>query len=131
MPQPIGPGVRIGTAEPRDAFEAFARRGDLAPTFNWWDVWQDEHAGKFMVAGVAQADVLQLVYTQLAGALGRGESLADFSKALKPALVAKGWWGDVEITDPKTGEIRTTRFNDARLRLIYDTNLRQSYATDR
>ena len=39
-----------------------------------------------------------------------------------------GWWGDVEVIDPKTGEIAMTRFDPARLKLIYDTNLRVAYS---
>lgn len=125
MPQPT---LRLGTAEPADAFDAFVKRGDLAPTFRWHDLWQDDHAGKFMVAGVAQADVLRLLYDESARALREGRHLKDFQEALVPALKAKGWWGDVEITNSDTGEIRTTRFNPARLQLIYDTNLRISHA---
>lgn len=131
MPQPLPPTLRLGTAEPVEAVAAFVARGLLQPTFNWHDVWQAEHASKFMVAGVAQSDVLQLFQDALREPLAKGLSLAAFADRLRPALQAKGWWGDVEITDPSTGELRTTRFDAARLRLIYDTNLRQSYAAGR
>lgn len=131
MPTAMPPGLRLGKAEPVDAFAAFEERKLLAPSFRWEDVYQEEHAAGFAVAGVAQADVLALFRAGVDQALAQGGSLADFAKALKPQLVAKGWWGDVEITDPKTGELRTTRFDDARLQLIYDINLRQSYAAGR
>jgi SPP1 gp7 family putative phage head morphogenesis protein len=131
VPAAIPPRFRIGTAEPKDAVDAFTRRELLQPSFRWEDVYQEEHAASFAVAGVAQADILALFREGIDQALGDGGSLADFAKAIKPALVEKGWWGDIEITDPKTGEQRITRFNDARLRLIYDVNLRQSYAAGR
>jgi SPP1 gp7 family putative phage head morphogenesis protein len=131
MPTPLPARFKLGTAEPADAVAAFQRRGLLQPTFRWSDVWEAEHARAFMVAGVAQADVLQLFADALRDPLRQGKSLKDFAAQLKPQLVAKGWWGDIEITDPTTGELRTTRFNDARLQLIYDTNLRQSYAAGR
>lgn len=131
MPTPLPRGMRLGTAEPVDAVAAFTARRLLQPTFNWHDVYEAEHASRFMVAGVAQADVLRLFQEALQEPLSQGQSLADYAKALKPQLQAKGWWGDVEITDPTSGEIRTTRFNDARLQLIYDVNLRQSYAAGR
>jgi SPP1 gp7 family putative phage head morphogenesis protein len=131
MPQAVPPGFTIGASQPADAMNAFAQRGLLQPTFNWHDLWEAEHAGKFMVAGVAQADVLQLFKGEIDKALASGSSLADFAKAVRPELVKKGWWGDIEITDPSSGEIRTTRFDAARLQLIYDTNLRQSYAAGR
>lgn len=128
---PLPPGLRLGHAEPRDAFEAFLARALLQPTFNWWDVWQQEHAAAFMVSGIAEADVLQLVRDLVAETLRTGGSFADFARALQPALQAKGWWGDVAITDPRTGEQRITRFDTGRLQLILDTNLRQSHAAGR
>jgi len=131
MARTLPPGVRLGTAEPADAVAAFQARGDLAPTFRWTDVWQEEQAAKFMVAGVAQADVLRLFRERLADVARTGLSPADFSRAIRPELVKAGWWGDVEVTDPATGETRITRFDERRLRLIYDTNLRQSYAAGR
>jgi len=131
MPTPMPPGLKIGSAEPVDAFAAFERRSLLAPSFRWEDVYQQEHAAGFAVAGVAQADVLALFQEHVNKALAGGGTLADFAKALKPALVAKGWWGDIEVTNPATGETRITRFDDARLQLIYDVNLRQSYAAGR
>lgn len=131
MPTPLPQRLKIGAAEPKDAFAAFERRGLLQPSFRWQDVYAEEHAAGFAVAGVAQADVLALFQSSIDEALAGGGSLADFAKAITPRLVAKGWWGDVEITDPKTGEQRITRFDPARLQLIYDVNLRQSYAAGR
>ena len=84
-----------------------------------------------MVAGIAELDVLQVVRGQVEETLRTGGSFADFAKSLQPALQAKGWWGDVAITDPATGEQRITRFDDNRLRLILDTNLRTSNAAGR
>ena len=131
MPVATPPGFKIGSAEPVDAFAAFERRSLLAPSFRWEDVYQQEHAAGFAVAGVAQADVLALFQEQVRKSLASGGTLADFAKVVKPALVAKGWWGDIEVTNPATGESRITRFDDARLQLIYDVNLRQSYAAGR
>jgi SPP1 gp7 family putative phage head morphogenesis protein len=131
MPTPVPPRLSLGAVEPAEAVAAFARRGLLQPTFRWQDVWEDEHASRFAVAGVAKLDVLALFQKALRDPVQRGKSLADFAKQVKPQLVAKGWWGDVEVTDPQTGEVRTTRFDDRRLQLIYDVNLRQSYAAGR
>lgn len=52
----------------------------------------------------------------------------DWLKQTKALLPKEGLWGTVEVTDPKTGEIKKTRFNEARLRLIHDTNVRQALA---
>lgn len=128
---PIPPGFRLGSIEPQDAIAAFIERSLLEPTFNWWDVWQQEHAAAFMVSGIAERDVLQVVRDQVDDALRTGRSFQDFFDELMPALQKKGWWGDVSITDPLTGQQRITRFDEARLRLILDTNLRQSNAAGR
>ena len=131
MPTPLPSGFRLGVAEPQEAFNAFERRSLLQPSFRWQDVWQREHAAAFSVAGVAQRDVLQLFRDELELSLREGRSAADFAGRIRGQLAAKGWWGDVEITDPATGETRITRFDDRRLRLIYDVNLRQSHAGGR
>jgi SPP1 gp7 family putative phage head morphogenesis protein len=131
VPTPIPPALRIGTAEPRDAVAAWQARGLLQPSFRWQDVWQDEHARATAVAGVQRLDVLQAVRDELDAVVAEGRSLADFAKRLRPALAAKGYWGDVEVQDPETGETRITRFDNRRLQLIYDVNLRQSHAAGR
>lgn len=123
--------IVVGAHTPRAAFDAFVKRGALQPTFNWWDVWQEEHQTAFMVSGVAQADVLRDIQEQVADAIKNGRHFEDFYRTLQPKLAAKGWWGDVAITDPLTGEQRITRFDKARLELILDTNLRVSHAAGR
>lgn len=133
MPTPLPAGFKltVGQAEPKEAFDAFADRGLLQPSFRWQDVFQQEHASAFAVAGVAQRDILQLFRDELDVSLREGRSAADFAKRIKPALAAKGWWGDIEVTDEATGETRITRFDERRLQLIYDVNLRQSHAAGR
>lgn len=130
-PPGLSLGLKLGAIAPQDAFEAFAARGLLRPAFRWQDVWQAEHARAFTVAGVMRLDVLALIRDELDTALARGTDLADFQASLKRQLVAKGFWGNVEVTDPTTGEIRRTRFNTQRLRLIFDANMRQSHAAGR
>lgn len=122
------PALNLGVVEPKDAVAAFERRGQLQPSFRWQDVWAEEHGRAFAVAGVMRLDVLQIFKDEVDAALRDGRSLAEFSKAIMPRLTAKGFWGDVEITDPATGEVRETRFDPRRLQLIFDMNLRQSYS---
>ena len=131
MPTPAPTSLAVGTATPQDAVAAFEARGDLAPSFRWQDIWQDEHTRAFAVAGVQRLDVLNVLREALAPVVSQGQSLADFAKAVRPALQRAGYWGDVEVQDPATGQVRTTRFDEQRLRLIYDTNLRQSLAAGR
>lgn len=131
MPQSVPPGLRLGVVEPQDAIAAFERRRLLEPSFRWQDVWQDEHARGFAVAGVMRMDVLQALQDEVALSVREGRSLEDFRSRARSRLVEKGFWGDIEITDPATGELRTTRFNDSRLRTIFDVNMRQSQAAGR
>lgn len=131
MPTNLPPVLRAGIVEPRDAVRALQQRGLLQPSYSWLDVWQQEHAAAFAIAGVSQADVLQTAYDALANAARQGTDIKPVANQLRTLLQQRGLWGDVEVTDPATGETRTTRFDEARLRLIYDVNLRQSYAAGR
>jgi SPP1 gp7 family putative phage head morphogenesis protein len=128
MPNPTPVTLHFGIVEPRDAVAAFQRRDLLQPSFRWQDVWQEEHTRQLAVAGVQRLDVLQVFQDGLAAKFKAGTNLADFAKEVRPQLQAAGWWGDVETTDPLTGETRITRFDNRRLQLIYDVNVRQSYA---
>ena len=126
-----GPVLQLGAVEPREAFAAFARRKALAPSFRWQDVWAHQHTRAFAVAAVLQTDVLQTFHDAIEQAVASGQSLEAFREGLRSQLVARGFWGDVTVTDPATGEQRVSRFNDNRLRLIYDVNLRVSHAAGR
>lgn len=120
--------IRLGAIAPQDAFAIFQARRLLLPSFRWQEVWQQEHTRGFAVAGVMRADVLAYLRDAVEFALANGQDQRDFVMAVKRGLVAKGFWGNVEVTDPGTGEIRTARFNEQRLRLIFDVNMRQSHA---
>lgn len=120
--------LQLGVVEPQAAIAAFEKRGLLQPSFRWQEVWGPEHTRAFAVAGVSRLDVLQIFKDEIEAAVRDGHSLADFRQAIVPRLTAKGFWGDVEVTDPVTGERRISRFDNRRLGLIFDVNLRQSYA---
>ncbi len=42
-------------------------------------------------------------------------------------LAGKGWWGEREVVDELTGEVKKVDFNPSRLRTIYNTNLQTSF----
>lgn len=131
MPKPMPRGFRLGVVEPKEALRRFESRQLLLPTFRWQDAWGQDHARGFAVAGVAKTDVLQLLYDELAPAVAEGRRVPEFAKAVQAKLVAKGFWGDVEVKDPTTGKTRTTRFDASRLALIHGVNTRQSFAAGR
>lgn len=130
MPTEIPPGLVFAILAPADAIEAFRRR-ELLTSFAWQDVWQEEHARAFTVAKLLRMDLLKFVRDELDKAVAEGTSLTDFVRALRPRLAEAGWWGTREVIDPDTGQVARTTFDLSRLRLIYDVNLRQSYAAGR
>lgn len=116
---------------PAEAIAALGARGArLDPTFSWQDAWQDEHARMFTVAKSAGFDILTDIHDGLVQALAEGRTIRDFARDLTPVLQAKGWWGRKEVADPATGEVRQVQLGSTRrLRTIFDTNLRVSYAS--
>lgn len=43
---------------PAEAVGYLQGRGELAKTFDWRDLWQDEHARQFTVSRMARLDIL-------------------------------------------------------------------------
>jgi SPP1 gp7 family putative phage head morphogenesis protein len=111
---------------PEGALAWLRQRGQITQTWSWADLQAEEHALQFTVSRLASVDLLaelrQMIIDSVAGDLTR----TDFMKDARSALARKGWWGLNEVEDPATGEIVTTRFNPTRLKLIYDTNVRQA-----
>ncbi len=114
---------------PQDAID-FLKSKELTPSFDYRDVWQQEHAYSFAVAKAMQMDVLSDIHAALIKAIENGETLHQFRKELTPLLQRKGWWGIKEnVKDPITGELKDVQLGSARrLRTIFDANMRTSYA---
>lgn len=111
---------------PEGALAWLRDRGQITQTWSWADLQAEEHALQFTVSRLASVDLLaelrQMIIDSVAGDLSR----TDFMRDARSALARKGWWGTSELEDPATGEVVTTTFNPQRLKLIYDTNLRQA-----
>lgn len=135
MPRPDLPplpgNVHLQLLPAADAIAAFQARGLLSQTFAWQELMHEEHASQFTVAKLFRDDLLGEIHRLLGLALTEGKTLKDFKEALIPQLKQAGWWGHVEVVDPRTGEIGHTRVNPARLELIYDVNIRQAHAAGR
>ena len=64
-------------------------------------------------------------------ALAEGTTFETFRKELEPFPRRRGWWGRQLLTDLLTGEQRLVQLGSPRrLRTIFDTNLRTSYAAE-
>lgn len=123
--------VELKPLPPREALEYFRSKG-YAPAlqrFDYRDHWREEHARDFVVAKAMQDDVLELIRQNFDSALAEGTTLARFQSDLAPQLRARGWWGRGIQRDPLTGEIKDVQLGSMhRLKVIFDTNMRTSYA---
>jgi len=125
-----GSAIRFQALPPEEAISYFKAKGfNLAPSWDWRDVWEKEHTTAFTVAKTTGFDVLKDIHTAVDDAIGQGWTLKQFSDQLTPILQAKGWWGKKELPDPVTGEVKSVQLGSPRrLRIIYDTNMRMSQA---
>lgn len=120
--------IRLGLLPPKEAIDYFRQKG-YQVGFDYRDVWQQEHAAAFTVAKAMQVDLLTEIRAQVDAALANGTTLADFSAALRPNLVKRGWWGKATMADPITGDTSEVQLGSPRrLKVIYDTNLRTAHA---
>ncbi|MBK67912.1 MAG: hypothetical protein CMP22_07250 [Rickettsiales bacterium] len=122
MPETIKP------LAPKEAVDFFRKKG-YKQSFNWQDVWREEHAYSFTVAKAMRNDILQDIRSALDDAITNGVPFKEFSKNLSNVLADKGWWGRKEMIDPNTGEKKLVQLGSPhRLSTIYYTNLRSAYA---
>ncbi len=85
-----------------EAIRFFAAKGHKV-SFDWRDLWQQEHAHAFTVAKSADFDILADIDAAAEAALEQGATPQEFQRRLTPILQQKGWWGRKAVVDPKTG----------------------------
>ena len=96
---------------------AFFRRKLNLPTATWTDIWQSAHDHAFVVAGANRMDLVQDFRQAVDRAIASGSTLAQFRKDFDAIVEKYGW-----------------SYNGGRnwrSRVIYETNLRSSYAAGR
>lgn len=102
---------------------AFFRRKLNIGTRAWTDIWEAQHDRAFVVAGAMQEDLLADLRAAVDRVIEQGITLEIFKKDFLSIVSTNGWSG-------WTGE--GTKAGEAwRTRVIYDTNLRTSYAAGR
>lgn len=92
------------------------------PTARWDDVWRDGHDTGFMVAGATKAALLGDLQKAVASAV-EGGSLHQFRQDFERIVEQRGWVGWTGSESAKGRAWRT--------KVIYETNLRTSYAAGR
>lgn len=122
--------IALKPLQPRDAIEALITRGRvLHPSFAWQDVYADLHATMFTVAKSHGHDILEDIFNALLKALEEGRTYREFAAELTPLLQQKGWWGRSRQVNPQTGLAESVQLGSPRrLELIFDANMRVSYA---
>lgn len=122
---------QLPSLPPKEAIEFFQAKGYLQG-FAWQDVWEAEHARAFTVAKMMDQELLEVTRAAVDAALRDGATLETFRANLRPVLEAAGWWGRKAMTDPLTGETVDVQLGSPRrLRIIFDVNMRTSYAAGR
>lgn len=120
--------VALVKLTPKEAVAYLKQRDQLTQSFNWQDVWQEEHAHQFTVSRLANLDILESMRDGILSSVKGDSSRLDWTKNAKELLIQAGWWGKKSLSDPTTGEIVTTTFDPPRLKLIFDTNTRMAYS---
>lgn len=123
--------VDLPDAEAVRHFRSKRDRRDWDWSFDWRDVSAEEHLVEFTFAKAAKLDVLRAVRAEVDRAIAEGRTLRQFVGDLKPRLQKLGWWGEKEMTDPRTGQTRLVEIGPRRLATIFDTNLRMAHAKGR
>ncbi|KAF1009068.1 MAG: hypothetical protein GAK28_00701 [Luteibacter sp.] len=96
---------------------AFFRAKKNVLTDRWTDVWEEAHDQSFMVAGANRIDLLADMRAAVDKAIAQGTTLAEFRKDFDTIVARYGW--------------DYTGGRNWRSRVIYETNLRTSYAAGR
>ena len=87
------------------------------PTQAWTDIWEGMHSRAFVVAGAMKSDLLTDLRSAVDRAVADGGTIQQFRKDFDGIVAKHGW-------SYKGGR-------NWRTRVIFDTNLRQSYNSGR
>ncbi len=112
--------------KPKEAIEYLKSKG-YKLTFDYDELIKEAHHKAFTVAKIQRLDLLYDIKESIIKAQKEGLSFNSWKKEIKPTLIKKGWWGEVDAIDKKTGEIKTIKVNTHRLKTIFNTNQRVAY----
>lgn len=111
---------------------AYMRSKGVHISWDWHDTDAAAHAQSFTVAKGINADVMQLLRTEVERVVSEGMTFEQFRKSLRPRLQELGWWGKQEMLDADTGELTTVQLGGTRrLRTIFHGNVQTAYMAGR
>lgn len=113
--------------ETPDEVVDYLKNKGLKLTFNYDELLKEAHDKAFTVAKITRADLLNDIHESLTNAMKSGENFNTWKKNIIPTLKKKGWWGEKEIVNPATGEVKKVVIDSRRLKTIYSTNMRVAY----
>ena len=124
MPDPISHKELLGLFDlPPRRIVAFFRAKGYKFSFDWREVWADEHARAFTVAKAMTDNVLGILREGVDNAIVGGWSIQRFVQELTPRLQKAGWWGRQQGINPRTGALQEVQLGSPwRLKTIYRTN---------
>ncbi|MGG7074553.1 phage minor head protein [Campylobacter sp. 9BO] len=99
--------------------------------FDYDEIIHNAHKRAFTVAKMTDLDLLKEVQSSLANAYKNGIGFDEWKKQIKSKLAARGWLGETQVVNPKTGEVKKIYVGHRRLKTIYNTNMRTAYAQAR
>ncbi len=108
--------ARYGSLPFAEQIEFFRDKVNL-PTRAWTDLWEGMHSRAFVVAGAMKDDLLADLRAAVDKAIADGATLQEFRRDFDAIVERRGW-------SYKGGR-------NWRTRVIYETNLRQSYSAGR
>jgi hypothetical protein len=113
-----------GFPPPEEAMR-FLSRKKIIPTDSWDDLKHGEHSHGFTMAHSAEADILGDIQGLLKKAQENGEAFGTFRSGMLKLMEDKGWYGG-------NGHSKEdTKYVNWRIKIIFNTNMRTSYAAAR
>ena len=111
---------------PREAID-YLRRKRVRTGFSYEDVWAQEHGMAFTVAKMMDVDLLRDVQRSLITAQQQGKPFEQWRKEMAGVMAKRGWWGEKEVIDPKTGKtVKAQLGSSRRLETIWRVNMGQA-----
>lgn len=114
--------------EPTDVIEHIKKKKNEIH-FDYDEISHEAHLRTFTVAKITNLDLLNDIHESLIKAAKNGENFETWKANITPVLQKYGWIGkEVEVKNPKTGEVKKINVGARRLKTIFETNIRTAYA---